>query len=226
MNQVNFKEANAFARTAGNYPRSRRGVTLLELLVVLVIVTATALIVVPTLTLSIDTPSQAKVSPDEIVTQQTMTVVREALMGADGLLDNMAHKPEVMPRQVAELLEAEPPEHVKKDAPELSTYDPLIGIGWRGPYLMPTGRNKSGLPTVVDGWGNELQIQVDFDDDGAVDLEESRYARVVSPGPNGKLETPSDKSNMKPGVNLNRELTMEECGDDVVMFLRVPDFRQ
>ncbi|MEZ6094006.1 MAG: hypothetical protein R3C03_07170 [Pirellulaceae bacterium] len=203
-----------------------RGLSLLELLVVLVIVTATALIVIPTLSVRIDTPTKNAASPDEVVTQHTLTVLRDAMVGEDGVMENLAHKPEALPHQITELLDAEAPEHVQKSTPELAHYDPMIGIGWRGPYLIPTGRNELGLPTVVDGWGNEVKLQIDFDEDGEINQTESQYARVVSSGPNGLFETPGDLSNMKPGRDSVRELTMEECGDDVVLFLRTPDIRQ
>jgi hypothetical protein len=89
-----------------------------------------------------------------------------------------------------------------------------------------TGRNKTGEPTIVDGWGNELELQVDFDQDGTINQTESKFIRVVSAGPNGEIETPDDITNMKPGENEVSELTLSECGDDLVMFLRYPDNRK
>ncbi len=50
--------------------------------------------------------------------------------------------------------------------------------------------------------------------------------RIVSAGPNGTVDTPSDVNNMKPGSDTQRELTLDKCGDDLVMFVKVPDFRQ
>ena len=206
--------------------RSDRGVTLLELLVVLVILTATALIVIPTLTVHVETPLQAESTPNEVVTAQIMTAVRDAMVGEDGVLENLAFQPPALPRQIADLVEVEPPENLQQEAPELAKHDPRIGIGWQGPYFLANGRNKEGRPSILDAWGNELALQVDFDQNGQVDQQESLYIRVVSPGPNGRLETPVDPNSMKPGRDESRELTLDKCGDDLVFFLRVPDNRQ
>jgi hypothetical protein len=204
----------------------KRGMTLLELSVVLVILIAVALIVIPSLSVRLDTPAGNSVTPDEIATQSTLAVVRDAMIGEDGVIENLAHKPEALPRSVTDLLVAEPPEYLRKRAPELARYDPLVRTGWRGPYLHPTGKTREGRPTLVDGWGNEIEMQIDFDGDGNIDHEESQFARLVSPGPNGAIETPVDKSKMKPDANEDLQLTLRECGDDIVMFLRVPDFRK
>ncbi|MDG1875747.1 MAG: hypothetical protein P8J27_17680, partial [Mariniblastus sp.] len=118
------------------------------------------------------------------------------------------------------------PVHVADSAPELTQYDPINKIGWHGPYIHATGRNEVGEPTIVDGWGNELELQVDFDNDGNVDATESKFIRVVSAGPNGEIETPNDVANMKPGKDEVSELTLSECGDDMVLFLRFPDNRR
>ena len=206
--------------------RGVRGVTLLELLVVLVILTATALIVIPTLTIRVETPVQGDSTPNEVVTTQIMTAVRDAMVGEDGVLENLAFQPPALPRQISDLVEVDPPEHLQEKAPELATHDPRMGIGWRGPYCLPNGRNEEGRPSILDAWGNELALQIDFDQDGQVDQEESLYIRVVSPGPNGQLETPADPNSMKPGRDESHELTLDKCGDDLVFFLRVPDNRQ
>ena len=172
----------------------------------------------------IATPLGNQVTPNEIVTQTSMKVIRDALVGDQGVVSTLAHQSDALPRNIADLVDADPPKIVKTTAPELVQFNPLMGIGWRGPYLVSTGRNEEGRPTVVDGWGHEFVLQVDFDSDGKVDEEESRYMRVVSAGPNGKIDTPADRSNMKPGSDQSATLTREECGDDVVMF-SVPDSR-
>jgi hypothetical protein len=200
--------------------------TLLELLIVLTILTATAILVMPMLTVKIETPTGKKLTPDEIVTQSTLTVVRDAIVGEDGVIENLAHSPNAIPRDLKELLSEKPPVHIERSTPQLSQYDPVIRVGWRGPYLCPTGQSRNGEPAVVDAWGHELELQVDFNGDGVVDQEESQYMRIVSAGPNGTVDTPSDVNNMKPGRNSERELTLEKCGDDMVMFVKVPDYRQ
>lgn len=207
--------------------QSRQGLTLLELMVVVLILVATALIVAPSFsTIEIATPNGESKTATEVATEATMNTVREAIAGEDGVIETLSHKVNALPRNIEELVQADPPQHVVQEAPELTAYDPVNRIGWRGPYILPTGRSATGQPTVVDGWGNELKLQVDFDKNGAVDPIESKYIRVVSAGPNGEIETPDDISNMKPGTNETSELTLSECGDDLVMFLRYPDYRR
>lgn len=206
---------------------NRYGLTLLELMVVMVILIATALILVPTFSnLEIKTPSGESQSPVKIATQATLNTVRNAIAGEDGVIETLSHKSNALPRKINDLVQEKAPEHLEDAAPELQEYDPVNNIGWRGPYIAPTGLNKIGEPTIVDGWGNELELQIDFDEDGTVDQIESKYIRVVSAGPNGQIETPSDIANMKPGKDEITELTLSECGDDLVMFVRFPDNRQ
>lgn len=204
---------------------SRFGLSLLELLIVLVILMATAVLVMPLFSPNVVTADGKIRSPHEITTESTMHVIRDAMMGEEGVMENLAHQPDALPREISDLVNEDAPTHVKSAAPELTSFNPFFGIGWRGPYLNSTGKNKEGKPTIVDGWGREFELQVDFDSDGQVDEEESRYIRVVSAGPNGEIDTPSDEFNMKPGPNGNMQLTKDECGDDLVMFLCVPDDR-
>ena len=204
-----------------------KGFSLLELMIVMVILIAMAMIVIPTFTnVQITKPNGKLVSPIQIATEATMTTVRKAVVGEDGIIENLSHKANALPRQINDLVKTEAPDYIKEMAPELAVYDPVIRIGWRGPYLLPTGNNKFGEPTIVDGWGNELELQIDFDNNGQIDQNESKYARVVSAGPNGKIDTPADTQNMEPGSDDAKHLTRSECGDDLVMFMRVPDNRQ
>jgi len=206
---------------------NQRGLTLLELLIVLVILIATALIIFPTFNkIDITSPSGESNSPVEIATQATLNTVREAMAGEDGVIESLSHKTNALPREINDLLKEDAPAHMEESAPELKNYDPVNKIGWHGPYVHATGRNETGEPTIVDGWGNELELQVDFDQDGTINQTESKFIRVVSAGPNGQIETPDDIANMKPGENEVNELTLSECGDDLVLFLRYPDNRK
>ncbi len=190
------------------------------------ILVAVSLIVIPVFSnIHVASPSGKTETPVEIATKATLTTVRDALVGKDGVLESLSHKSNALPRKINDLVQESPPEHIERAAPELRQYDPVNRIGWRGPYLFPTGKNVFGEPTVVDGWGNELQLQVDFNENGEVDPTESKYIRVVSAGPNGQIETPADSGNMKPGKDESRELTIDECGDDLVMFIQIPDSR-
>jgi competence protein ComGC len=210
-----------------NIAHYRAGLTLLELMVVLLILVATALIVVPTFNnVKIVTPSGVSETPTAIATQATLNTVREAIAGEDGVIESLSHKTNALPRKINDLVQEVAPEHLADAAPELQQYDPVNKIGWNGPYIRPTGRSETGEPTIVDAWGNELELQIDFDRDGNVNQTESKYIRVVSAGPNGEIETPADLSNMKPGEDEVNELTLSECGDDLVLFLRFPDNRK
>lgn len=222
MNQPT--QHSRFRHTA---PFRRSGLTLLELLVVLMILIATALILVPSFNnIEIVTPAGAAESPAQIATQATLNTIRDAIAGENGVIETLSHKPSALPLNIHDLVQEEAPEQLLETAPELKDYDPINKIGWHGPYLHATGRNATGKPTLIDSWGNELELQVDFDKDGTINPTEAKYIRVVSAGPNGKIETPADFSNMKPGQNLVSELTLSECGDDLVLFLRFPDNRK
>lgn len=205
---------------------SANGFSLLELMLVLVILIATSVLVMPLLTPTVQTPSGGLKSASEVTTQSTMSVIREAMVGEEGVLETLPNSPDALPREISDLVSEKPPTHVLKTAPQLSRFNPFFRIGWRGPYLLSTGVNEQGEPTVVDGWGREFQLHVDFDSNGEIDEEESRYIRVVSAGPNGQFETPRDSRNMKPGKEREENLTLEECGDDLVIFFCVPDSRK
>ncbi len=205
----------------------RGGFSLLELVVVLFILVATAALLQPIFfDHSAIQLGEYKKSPSEIVTASSMTVIRDAMIGEQGVLENLIHHPNAVPRTISELVETEAPAQIQNTAPNLAKYNPLFGVGWRGPYLLPTGKGTAGQPTVVDGWGHEIEVQVDYDSNGRVDETEATFMRVVSAGPNGKVDTPADPDNMRPGISETHELTMKDCGDDLVMFLLVPDARR
>ncbi len=215
---------NSKTRTTSS---DRQGLTLLELMVVLLILIATALIVTPSFnSLKVVTPSGKSETPTAIATQATLNTVREAIAGEDGVIESLSHKTNALPRKIHDLVHEHAPEHMADAAPELQEYDPINKIGWNGPYVRATGRSETGEPTIVDAWGNELELQIDFNRDGKVNQTESKYIRVVSAGPNGEIETPADLTNMKPGEDELSELTLSECGDDLVLFLRFPDNRK
>jgi hypothetical protein len=193
---------------------------------VLLVLVATAVIVIPMLDPRVTTGDGQQVTPSEVATRSTMNTLRDAIVGDSGVMENLAHTPDALPREISELVDEDPPEHLRARKPELARFDSILGIGWRGPYVQPTGKNRRGEPTIVDAWGEEIELQVDFDANGEIDFEESRYIRLVSAGPNRKIETPRDAANMQPGKDPPSALTIEECGDDLVLFLCVPDDRQ
>ncbi len=202
-----------------------RGFSLLELVVVMMVLVATAIIVLPMLKTTVATSDGRQATASEITTRTTLEVLRQAMVGDQGVMENLAHEPDALPREVSELVDPQPPGHLQRNKPQLARFDSIYRIGWRGPYIQPTGKNAEGQPTIIDGWGHEIEMQVDFDDDGQVNAEESRYMRLVSAGPNGRIDTPQDPANMEPGHH-DQALTMSDCGDDLVVFLQVPDSRQ
>ena len=203
-----------------------KGFSLLELAIVLVILIAVATIILPVIQTHVVVPGGEVKSANEIATETTLRTLRDAIVSESGVLQNLSHEPNALPRKVSELASDVAPEHVQIRTPELTHFDPFFGIGWRGPYVLPTGINELGAATIVDGWGKEIEVHIDFNADGEVDEQESRYMRFVSGGPNGKVETPVDRMNMKPGKNSSNELTRSDCGDDLVVFVSIPDDRQ
>ena len=208
--------------------KSRRGLTLVELVLVLVILTALAALVVPLLDLQIGPEGNGK-SPERIATEESMRVIRDTIMGTPdqtGVWADVGQRPAMFPRDVAHLY-SEYNASLSALYPGLVEFDATTAIGWRGPYLI-------GEPISLDGWGLPLAIQVNFDGSvdssglPSVDSTEARHARIVSAGENGIFDTPFDTNNMIPGdgVGANPELTLAECGDDIVLFFRVADERQ
>jgi hypothetical protein len=72
-----------------------------------------------------------------------------------------------------------------------------------------------GDPASLDAWNNPIVIQepTTWDSSMAVGADPRKYARLVSAGPNGVLDTPET-------IGMP---TAAQRGDDVVMFLFVPD---
>lgn len=185
---------------------SRRGLTLLELIVVLTILVALAGIGLvrmgPGLRLNVGGEA---LTPEEIATRQTMAVVRSAILGSDSGTPGFRQDTGRYPETMAELF-VQP-----TDVPE---FNPAYRSGWRGPYIQPSGvrytvdlatgftvdYGDDGDPAVLDGWGRPLVLQQD----------DTENLRLVSAGPNRVLNTFDDAD------GTGRD-------DDLVLFLRIAD---
>ena len=193
-------------------PSDQRGLTLVELLVVLVLLIATALLVVPLFSdLSFGSGNNRK-SLQQIATEQTLMQVRAAILGTEGqkgLWSDLGQRDAYLPQKMADLFNPSSTLPLSLQ----SYYDPNTRLGWRGPYLLSSGARygvndvygAENDPAVLDGWGNPILIQT----------PDAQYIRIVSKGADGVLDTP-------PADTMPALAT---CGDDVVLFLRVADTR-
>ncbi|MDG1873196.1 MAG: type II secretion system protein, partial [Mariniblastus sp.] len=91
MFQKNLKLKTFPRRFSSRFERAilarRAGLTLLEMMVVLLILIATALIIVPSFSnMEVVTPAGKTESPVEIATQATLNTVRNAMAGEDGVI--------------------------------------------------------------------------------------------------------------------------------------------
>lgn len=202
----------------------RRGFTLVELVLVLTVLAVLAGMVVPMVGgLEISTPYGQK-SPEQIATEHTMQQIRDAIMGRPsrpGAWSDLGQRPETFAvfADPNVLLSEMPPLGLPG---HLQNFDPVTRLGWRGPYL-------TGVTRLIDAWGNPLVMQIDVNADGVVDAFDLRYARLVSAGPDGILQTPVGSGVAVPGADPGSHLTLSEFGedyDDLVLFFRTADVRQ
>ncbi len=194
---------------------AQRGATLLELLIVLLIVASVAVMLLPTLTVHVPVGTSTK-SSQEVATLATLRAVREAIAGEHGLLENLGHQPNALAITASDLVREEPPMVLHQTAPELVEYQPALGIGWQGPYLLPSGVNQQGQPTVVDGWGNEIEIQLEVRPHRTSGRPIVTGLRIISRGPDGLLQTTSGKV-AQAGSKAQWSLENEMTNDDVVV---------
>ena len=197
----------------------RDGFTLVEMVLVIVVLAILAGVVVSLLgDLAISTPDGEK-TPQQIATEQTMRQVRNAILGSKsqaGMWPDLGQRPELFPTDPNIVLVETAPSGVP---PHLQSFDPLTGLGWRGPYL-------AGPTQLIDAWGNPLVIQIpDFDSDGKLEDDDVRYARLVSAGEDGVLDTTASDGWIPGDDNPSTEIGLKECGDDLLLFFRVPDTR-
>lgn len=170
----------------------RSGLTLLELVVVLMITVALAGVMVPLVT---DSATEAR----EKAAEASLTALRDVV--ANYWIDSGALKRLPRPNLMVTPTRQDAPQLVFLFAnpdhyPDATfTFDPTYRVGWRGPYLreatgiytvggtFTTRYGESGDAAVVDPWGNPIVIQ----NPGpiAVGLQD---VRLVSAGPNGVID--------------------------------------
>ena len=145
-----------------------------------------------------------------------------------GYLQHVGQNAALLPRQMVDLFS--PPAFLPS---AYDAFDPETALGWRGPYVQaPTGvfddhggafagYGVEGQPTLIDGWGRPIVIQVPDVAAGETD-EELLHIRIVSAGDDGVLQTPTDEL-MPQGPQTADGVNPNQRGDDIVMFLRVTD---
>lgn len=170
--------------------RRRRGVTLLELVIVVAILAVLGAMIVPSLSRSVDSSRDA-ISRGALVQLRTV------------ILDTYYHDHfEQLPyfagyTQLRSL-------YVNPNPAQL--YDPVTRRGWRGPYLLspPNGAGyvlapsrgftalygQDGDPAPLDGWGHPIVLQQPILFCGVISPSDLANARLVSAGPNGVIDTP------------------------------------
>ena len=201
------------------------GFTLIELILVVMVLAILAGVVVPLLggLGNISTPLGPK-SDRLIVTETSMRAIQDAIIGTEsrpGAWTDLGRKPNLFPIDLSLLL--------SQVHPTAADFDPVTKIGWRGPYLRgATGSTATGTSNLVDGWGNLLKIFIpDINENSKIDRSELQYARLVSAGADGILDTV--ESNLEDyipgGSDPSTGLTLEECGDDVLLFFFIADTR-
>lgn len=179
-------------------PNGRRcgALTFVELIVVMVVLAVLAGLLVP-LVGGVIGDSQRK------ATEATMQTVRAAIVGdARGSGHGYWSDMQQLPRPGEPGLNAGRADHPQlhylfvNPEPE-TTFDPHTRLGWRGPYLQPTGATyqvdsargfdttygEEGDAAVRDGWNRPIVIDQPGDE---------RTASLRSAGPDGTLGTDDD----------------------------------
>jgi len=184
------------------------GMTLIELVVVVAILVVLAGFIVPRLT-------HLGVNARATAASASLAEIRNAIMGtADkpGYLSDNGQ----LPNQMADLF-------VNKSSLPLFNRD--TGLGWRGPYLIASGPTypandaygSVGDPAVFDPWGHPIIIQ--HPTTGATPAINASFTRLISAGPNGIIDTPTDYA----GTPYPPYTPQNQRGDDIVLFLNHAD---
>jgi prepilin-type N-terminal cleavage/methylation domain-containing protein len=209
---VALPEAGPSSLVRAQAPR-QPAFTLIEMVVVIAVLIILAALVLPNLA---DTKSQSM----STTTSASLTAVRDAITGSaagPGFYADMGQ----LPVTLKDLFVAP-----TWATPAMQQFNPQTGRGWRGPYVTLSltlsytvdASGKSGFtnvygnngdPAPADAWLRPLVLQAP----GTTAAEQKTYARLVSAGPDGIIQTPANVDYPAPA---NR-------GDDLVQFLYRPD---
>ena len=227
----------------------------MELIVVIAIVAAVAMLVVG----KVDTLGG---DAQDTVARATLSTVREAIAGsaaAPGYMADMKYLPffQSVNLRTHDLLSPDS----YSGYPQALSFSLVTNRGWRGPYLQrapgvantnalrnnqfPAANERrsrddstfaqrgffydsvsshygvTGDRAVGDPWGNPIVVQVPPAEvfiSPVTEAERFYYARLVSAGPDGELDTPRD-----PLAGLQADGTHEARDDDLVLFLNRAD---
>ncbi len=216
----------------------RCGLTLLELLIVLTILVALSTLIVPTMGY-LGRRSQRLAARENLYRLQNLIVNRYwndmgDLPRPTLDLDGQVLEPDRLDHPQLRYLFVNPDRAADPDDPFFFDKSPnmLSGRAWQGPYISHTGARYAvnptlgfdmlygldGDPVVLDAWGRPIVLQLPTEvpvglnpgDDQLQILRIQRlHARLVSAGPNGRIDTPLELL-MPPAVDR---------GDDIVVFL-------
>jgi len=213
--------------------RREAGLTLIELVVVLVVLVAVGALLVPLIG---NQPEDARAT----ATNETMNRIRDAISGPNGYATTMKHALDTSSTNIGYATGLPWPSATdvlggRADHPQLQflyvepssiePYDPNYKVGWRdawldiaspGRYVVDAtrgfsadyGQEDDSAP--LDGWANPIVIQLPSDPSETFE-DEVLAVRLVSAGPNGVIDTPTT------------DLTPEDKGDDIVLYLRRED---
>jgi prepilin-type N-terminal cleavage/methylation domain-containing protein len=187
-------------------PPRRAGLTLVELAVVLAIVAVLAGFLVPQV-------SRFAADARRTAALATLVRLRDAIAGTEqtpGFEADVGRPP----GKLADLL-------ANPFAPgdPLAAWDPARRMGWRGPYVVGVGGyDAAGDPAILDPWGSPVVLQFPAPGSYSDPADRDAFARLVSAGPDGVLQTPADAVfNGKPWP------APDARGDDLVVFLHRND---